>query len=208
MIARALTSEDFAAATNVSRETMGRLQIYAATLEKWQPKINLVGASTLNDLWQRHFLDSAQLTPYLGDSLCDLGSGAGFPGLVLSIITGKNAILIESDQRKSAFLREVIRQTGANAIVFAQRIEDCRDAATDTVIARALAPLPTLMAWAGPILARSGALQTRAIFLKGQNVEGEIETLSKMWDFAIELKQSVTDPSGVIVVLKNPRRKA
>lgn len=202
-----LTAEEFAATAHVSRETIERLKVYAVLLEKWQPRINLIGPQTLGDIWRRHFLDSAQLVPHIGDSLADLGSGAGFPGLVLSIVANKPATLIESDQRKAAFLREVVRQTGAMATVVAKRIESATDVVSDTVTARALAPLAELAPMAASILARSRSLSSSAVFLKGQNVEGEIETLSKMWDFDIELSKSVTDPSGAIVVLRRLRRK-
>lgn len=203
-----LSPEAFAAKANVSRETLDKLCLYAALLEKWQKRINLVGPSTLPDLWRRHFLDSLQAAPFIGERIVDLGSGAGFPGLVLSIVTGKPAILIESDQRKCAFLREIVRSVGAAVEIVAKRIEEVNDVSADTVTARALASLSDLAAWSAPILERSASSETRAVFLKGQNIEVEIETLSKMWDFDILLNKSMTDPSGVVAVFKKLRRKA
>src|SRR5437588_12718613 len=110
----ALSPAEFAAATGVSRETLARLDAYAELLRQWSPRINLVAASTLDDLWRRHVLDSAQLFPLLppgAHSLIDLGSGAGFPGLVLAILGVPAVELIESDARKCAFLREAARGT-------------------------------------------------------------------------------------------------
>ena len=113
---------------NVSRETLQRLEIYAGLLEKWQAKINLVGPATLPDLWRRHFLDSAQLLPLLpaaGGTLADLGSGAGFPGLVLAMMTDWRVHLLDSDQRKCAFLRQVALDcgVGTQVTIHAKRIE-------------------------------------------------------------------------------------
>lgn len=203
-----LSPEAFAEAACVSRETLERLRVYAAALTKWQARINLVSASTLTDLWRRHFLDSAQLAPFLGSTIVDLGSGGGFPGLVLAIMTGRPTVLIESDSRKCAFLREAARLTGTAVTVLSTRIESAASAAGDTVTARALAPLTDLVAWSVPIFARTNVEAPRAVFLKGQNVEGEIETLSKMWDFDVELFPSVTEHSGRIVVLKRLQAKA
>jgi 16S rRNA (guanine527-N7)-methyltransferase len=202
-----LSPEAFAETANVSRETLDKLRIYASLLQKWQERINLVGPSTLGDLWRRHFLDSAQLVPFIGHTVADLGSGAGFPGLVLAILTGKPVVLVESDQRKAAFLREVARLTGASATVQAVRIEQAKGLAADTVTARALAPLDKLAVWAAPILAAAAGTETRCVFLKGQNVEEELQTLSKMWDFDVESVPSATDTAGQILVIRNLRRR-
>ncbi len=122
-----MTPEEFAQQANVSRETLARLERYAELLEKWNRRINLVGRGTIDDLWRRHMLDSAQLLPLIPDSaesLVDLGSGAGFPGLVLAICGVENVHLIESDRKKSAFLREVARETAAPVTIHNKRIEE------------------------------------------------------------------------------------
>lgn len=138
-----LTPEGFAEIIDVSRETLDKLSVYVDLLTKWQRRINLVGPKTLPDVWRRHVLDSAQLYPLVKDQsgpLLDLGSGAGFPGLVLSIMGVPNVTLLEATQKKCSFLGEVIRQTGCSAKVFQGRIEtypDKKAAETITEIGRA-----------------------------------------------------------------------
>jgi len=137
-----------AALSRVSRETRERLNTYAELLRKWQRSINLVGPKTLDDLWNRHFVDSAQLLPLIPPTarvLVDFGSGAGFPGLVLAILGMAEVHLIESDQRKATFLREVARATGTPVTVHAKRIEQVTPFPADIVSARALAPLGDLL---------------------------------------------------------------
>ena len=147
--------EDFLRETAVSRETLARLQTFAALLAKWQKAINLVSPATLPHLWSRHFLDSAQLLPLAPPDAkvwLDVGSGPGFPGLVLAILGVPSVHLVESDQRKSAFQREVARATGvANATFHVKRIEDLRQEevgeAPDVITARALAPPEKVLSW-------------------------------------------------------------
>ncbi|CAO3449811.1 16S rRNA (guanine(527)-N(7))-methyltransferase (EC 2.1.1.170) [Azospirillum argentinense] len=188
----------FQAETGVSRETLDRLAAYEATLRKWQPKINLVGPSTLPDAWRRHFLDSAQLFLLLPEGarvLVDLGSGAGFPGLVLAIMGVPEVHLVESDSRKCAFLREAARVAGAPVTVHNKRIEAVPPIAADVVTARALAPLNDLLNWAHPFLQDRGA----ALFPKGQNVADELTDTTKYWKIRIERFDSRTDPTGTIL---------
>ncbi|WP_448192208.1 16S rRNA (guanine(527)-N(7))-methyltransferase RsmG [Azospirillum sp. sgz301742] len=195
-----MDAEGFQKATGVSRETLERLAVYEALLKKWQKTINLVGPKTLDDAWGRHFLDSAQLYPLLPESakvLVDLGSGAGFPGLVLAIMGVPAVHLIESDVRKCAFLREAARATGAPVTVHNKRIEAVQGLQADVVTARALAPLTDLLGWATPFLDESGV----ALFLKGQNVEDELTSTTKYWKMRSERFDSVTDPSGSILRL-------
>jgi 16S rRNA (guanine527-N7)-methyltransferase len=188
----------FQEATGVSRETLDRLSTYETTLRKWQPRINLVGPSTLPDLWRRHFLDSAQLYPLLPDStrvLVDLGSGAGFPGLVLAILGVPEVHLIESDSRKAAFLREAARVAGVAVTVHNRRIDSVCGVAADVVTARALAPLADLVGWAFPFLGGNGV----GLFLKGQNLDDELTTTTKYWKMRTERFESRSDPSGVVL---------
>ena len=134
---------EFQAKSGVSRETLERLTIYADLLVKWQAKINLVGPETLADLWSRHMLDSAQLFPLIrpdAKRLVDLGSGAGFPGLVLGVMGAPDVHLVESDARKCAFLREAARLTGTTVTIHNKRIEQVAPLGADVVTARALAP--------------------------------------------------------------------
>lgn len=193
-------AESFWVATGVSRETLERLTVYESLLRKWQKTINLVGPKTLDDAWSRHFLDSAQLHPLCPESvrvLVDLGSGAGFPGLVLAIMGVPEVHLIESDVRKGAFLREVARATGAPVTVHSKRIEAVQGLQADVLTARALAPLTDLLAWGARFLAIDGV----ALFLKGQNVDDELTETTKYWKMRSERITSVTDPSGSILRL-------
>ena len=156
-----MTPEVFREATNVSRETLDRLRVYADCLTRWQSRINLVARDSLSDLWGRHMLDSAQLVPHISGgsgTVTDLGSGAGFPGLVISIITGQEARLIEADERKAAFLREAIRLTEAPATVHNVRIEAIEPWPTRFITARALAPLVQPAAPPGHDAATEGSI--------------------------------------------------
>jgi 16S rRNA (guanine527-N7)-methyltransferase len=188
----------FQEATGVSRETLDRLTAYETTLRKWQPKINLVGPSTLPDLWRRHFYDSAQLLPLLPDParvLVDLGSGAGFPGLVLAILGVPEVHLIESDSRKAAFLREAARVAGVAVTVHNKRIETVSGLAADVVTARALAPVADLLDWAVPLMGP----QRVGLFLKGQALDDELTAAAKSWTMRAERFDSRTDPTGTIL---------
>ncbi|MBI1206141.1 MAG: 16S rRNA (guanine(527)-N(7))-methyltransferase RsmG [Azospirillum sp.] len=191
-------AEAFQATTAVSRETLERLAAYHALLEKWQPRINLVAPSTLAVAWRRHFLDSAQLLPRLPEStrvVIDLGSGAGFPGLVLAIMGAPGLHLVESDGRKCAFLAEVIRITAAPVTLHHRRIEALPPLAADVVTARALAPLSKLLGHAQPMIGETGL----GLFLKGQNVEDELTEATKSWTMSVERYESVSDPAGCLL---------
>jgi 16S rRNA (guanine527-N7)-methyltransferase len=192
----------------VSRETAERLDRYVATLRRWQPVQNLVAPSTLPALWTRHVLDSGQLAHHVGDAsaIVDLGSGAGFPGLVLAILLGAAPVhLVESNQRKAAFLREVIRVTGAPATVHAERIETFVAATPlsgGLVTARALAPLPKLLELAEPLLTTG----CRALFHKGREAVQELTDSRQSWRIDAELIPSVTDPDASIVHIRSAVR--
>jgi 16S rRNA (guanine527-N7)-methyltransferase len=184
--------------SGVSRETRARLNTYAELLRKWQRSINLVGPRTLDDLWNRHFIDSAQLMPLIPSTarvLVDFGSGAGFPGLVLAILGMAQVHLIESDQRKATFLREVARATGTAITVHTKRNEQVTPVPADVVSARALAPLSDLLGYAAPFIGPDSL----CLFPKGQMVEDELTAASKTWNMNIDRIQSVTDPSATIL---------
>ena len=189
---------------NVSRETLGLLSDYLDLLEKWQAKINLVGKATLRDIWMRHVVDSAQLWPLAPERAkiwTDLGSGAGFPGLVIAIVgrerPGLEVHLIESDQRKAVFLREVIRLTGAPAKVHMGRIEELAPWPSDVVTARALAPLERLLPLAEPFAGKEGI----ALFLKGKSAENELTDARAWGTFEVEVIPSRSGAEGAIVKL-------
>jgi 16S rRNA (guanine527-N7)-methyltransferase len=193
---------------DVSRETLGALETYAGLLRKWQRAINLVSGSTLNDLWRRHFMDAAQLMPLLPEDdgqVVDLGAGAGFPGLVLALLSGRPTHLIESDQRKAAFLGEVARATGCagRVQVHAARIEALKPWATPVITARALADLGQLLDWAAPFM----TADTICIFPKGAKAEEELTAAARVWTMTIERRRSVTDPTGLILRLSHLERR-
>lgn len=193
-----LTPESFQAATGVSRETLDRLQIYADLLRRWQRAINLVGAATLPDLWRRHMLDSGQLLTHLPpttQSVVDIGSGAGFPGLVLAIMGAPGVHLVEADQRKAAFLGEVARATDTPVTIHGTRIEGLSNVGADVATARAVAPLAILLGYARPHLAPGGI----CLFLKGQSVDRELTDSGKIWDIHADRLPSLSDPSGTIL---------
>lgn len=200
-----MTPQEFATRFNVSRETLDRLTIYAGLLAKWNPAINLVARSTLADCWTRHFADSAQAYPHLPagtHTLVDLGSGAGFPGLVLAILGVPEVHLIESDTRKAMFLREVARATGAPATVHAVRIEQAPEIAADVVSARALAALPELLTLGHRFLKPGGS----CLFLKGKTAADELTAARQSWTMTAQQFPSATDPAGTILHLREIAR--
>jgi 16S rRNA (guanine527-N7)-methyltransferase len=200
----------------VSRETLApealsRLDQFAALLLRWQERINLVAPSTLPVLWTRHIADSLQLLNLAPDARIwvDLGSGGGFPGLVIACALagrpGAMVHLVESNAKKAAFLREAARAIKIPAIVHGERIEAFSETfreRADVVTARALAPLTDLLALAEPLL-KTGA---RGLFLKGRDVEAELTAASKYWNIRATLVPSLTDPHGRIVVLDGAER--
>lgn len=214
----------FSAAFGISRETIGRLETYADLLKRWQKAVNLVAPSTIDKLWHRHFADSAQLLAHAPPSALrwlDLGSGGGFPGLVLAImLAGRSeadrrihVTLVESDTRKAAFLREVVRQTGLAATpvavdILSARIESIttqgKVESVDVVTARALAPLEQLFRLAAPLFGTA----TVGLFLKGREVDREVAAAQRSWEFSVELARSITDADARVVLVRRLRAKA
>ncbi len=201
-----LSPTGFAAATGVSRETLARLEAYAELLRRWSERINLVAASTLSDLWRRHFLDSAQLLPLIPEgtqSLVDLGSGAGFPGLVLAVMGVRGIELVEADARKCAFLREAARVAGAPVEIRNARIDSLPPRPFDVVTARGLAPLDRLL----PLAERFIGPGTRCLFPKGREAGQEVAEASRSWNLDVASHPSRTDPRGVILCLRSVARR-
>lgn len=193
-----LTPDTFAQQFPVSRETMDRLVCVSDLLVQWNAKINLVSASTIPDLWRRHILDSAQLVPFVphdAKTLVDIGSGAGFPALILAILTDIDVHAVESDSRKCAFMREAARKTGCSITVNNTRIEKIQDLQADIVSARALASLEKLLNYAQPILKPSGI----GLFLKGISLQTELTAAKKIWHIESTQHPSLSDPSSWIL---------
>jgi 16S rRNA (guanine527-N7)-methyltransferase len=191
---------------DVSRETSERLDRFVEVFIQWQRRMNLIAPSTESILWTRHIADSLQLLALAPAALrwVDLGSGGGFPGIVIACALADNpkaeVHLVERSTKKSAFLREAARVVGAPAVVHAERIEDFVKHAPndiDVVTARALAPLPELLAAAYPLL-KSGAV---GLFPKGQDVDAELTEAAKCWNIEARLATSRTDPRSRIVIV-------
>ncbi len=195
------------ALTPVSRETLERLDRFVALLLDWQQRINLIAPSTEPNVWTRHIADSLQLLPLAPNARiwADLGSGGGFPGLVIACALadtpGAQVHLVESTGKKAAFLREAAKVTSAPATVHDMRVEDFAKAPPgpiEIVTARALAPMPKLLTLANPLL-KSGGF---ALFPKGQDVEAELTEAAKCWKIQASLALSRTDPKARIVIVR------
>lgn len=205
-----MSKSAFLEAVSVSRETERRLDTFAELLTKWNRHINLVSASTLKDLWSRHFLDSAQLLSLAeGRSglWLDVGTGGGFPGIVVAIIAAEaqpdlRVRCIESDQRKATFLRTVARECGVSVEVLSERVERVEPAGADVISARALAPLDDLLAYAQRHLKPGGL----ALFLKGAGYREELETALVNWRFQVDTYPSKTNPDAVVLKIGDIER--
>ncbi|PYC47592.1 16S rRNA (guanine(527)-N(7))-methyltransferase RsmG [Litorivita pollutaquae] len=189
-------------AMNVSRETLERLEIYASLLEKWNPKINLVSKASLEHLWERHIRDSIQVAQAIHHPVkhwVDLGSGGGFPGLVVALMASDIGVdqvtLIESDQRKCAFLRTVLRETSVSGEVIQERIEIAPPQSANVLSARALTDLSGLLGFAMRHLAEGGI----CLFPKGVNWEKEVEAAREEWQFSVEAVPSQIEAGAAIL---------
>ena len=183
---------------SVPRETVNKLERYVELLREWNERINLVADSSLLHVWSRHILDSAQLMKFIPDtarSVFDLGSGAGFPGLVLAILGAPGVHLIESVGKKANFLRLVAGELGLNARVHQERIEEIRDLRADVITARALKPLSELLSLTKPLM-HKGSI---CLFPKGQHVDAELTEAQKYWTFACEKHSSFSDRTGTVL---------
>ena len=201
---------EFEREVGVSRETLSKLERYEELLLRWSAKINLVSKTTLDEIWTRHFLDSAQifeLAPKGVKHWLDIGSGGGFPGLVIGILALQwnpkmTLKLVESDQRKCAFLSTVIRETGLKASVICARVEDLDPMMADVISARALAPLSQLLAHAKRHLSPDGI----ALFLKGAKSKDELVNALDSWSFRCETHPSKTDTNAVVLSISEIER--
>lgn len=200
----------FQRAEHPSAETMARLDRLVALLARWSQRINLVGRGTLPEVWTRHIADSAQLlalAPPDARLWADLGSGAGFPGLVVAILAqerrpGLRCVLVESDGRKAAFLATAARETGAPATVLARRAEQVAPLSADVVSARALAPLKSLL----PLVHRHLAPRGCALLPKGSGAEAELAEALASWRFDVQKHVSATDPAAAVLEIRGLAR--
>ena len=202
--------EAFANQVDVSRETIRLLERLETLLKKWNPAINLVSPRTLAEIWTRHVLDSAQILQSVAQApqhWADLGSGGGFPGLVVGVLAKEQLpdmqlTLVESDKRKAAFLLNAVRDLGLSAVVADQRIESLDPLKADVLSARALAPLETLLSYAERHLSPAGI----ALFPKGNRWREEVAQAQQTWSFEVEPKPSATDPESVVLKIKGLHR--
>lgn len=195
---------------NVSRETFEALQAYEALVRRWTPAINLISKSSLPHLWDRHIADSAQifsLCPDNAETWADLGSGGGFPGLVVAILAREQrpnlrVILVESDLRKAAFLRQAVQALNLSVEVRNERVESLSPLKADVVSARALAGLTELLAYAEKHLRCDGT----AIFPKGARFQEELDKARAVWDFDVNTRPSLSEGDAAILVIRNIHR--
>ena len=209
------TYEDFIKYQYVSRETFEKFLIYSGLLKEWQKKMNLVGSSTIKNCLNRHFLDSAQLHRFLNNSkgeILDFGSGAGFPGLVLSIMGIKNINLIEAKKKKCDFMKKVILETGVNSKVYNTRIESLPFLNPDYIISRALTSTKNLIEICYKYCNNKNKLMTKnnidenlpnLLFLKGKNVRIELDDLAKRYKINFKLIESITDRDSKTLYFKS-----
>lgn len=197
--------EEFAAAITVSRETVENLKLYSEMLREWNAIHNLVSKVSLEDLWRRHFLDSAQLAPLIplaANTLVDLGSGAGFPGLVLAEMLKNRqkfrTVLYEATGKKCRFLAAVAARLDLKVEIRNARAEEAKAEAFDIVTARALAPLPELLAYAQRFFGDN----TIALFPKGQNLASELTDTHKSWKMIANKHPSMSDPTGIVLEVR------
>lgn len=196
---------------NVSRETLADIEEYENLIRKWSPSINLIAKSTIPDIRERHILDSSQLFPLIPNEaglVCDIGSGGGLPGLVLAILAKEERAslrfnLIESDQRKAAFLRTVSINLGLNTEIIVDRIESVNPVFANVVMARALAPLPKLLGYVSRHLSDDGI----ALLQKGRDHLEEVALAREFWDFDLEVVPNEDDATSVILRIKDLREK-
>lgn len=196
-------------AARVSRETMVKLETYHELLVNWQKTINLVAPSTLDEAWARHFVDSAQLydlAPTVSRKWLDLGSGGGFPGLVVAAIAAEanpnlKMTLVESDIRKCGFMREAARKMNLSVQILTRRIADIPIQSADVISARALSNLATLIDHARPHTTKNTCL----LFPKGTSYKDELETIPHDWQINAEIIDSLTNADSVVIRLKTPK---
>jgi 16S rRNA (guanine527-N7)-methyltransferase len=190
----------FARVSGVSRETLEKLTAYVELLSQWNRRINLVSANTMGDVWRRHILDCAQLAKHLPRQTrvaVDLGAGAGLPGLILAAMGVPEMHLVESDLRKSAFLREAARIMDVAVTLHPERIEKVTAFPADAVVARACTNLDQLIDYSEKFISP----KTVCLFLKGENASEELAAAEASWSLASETIPSLSDPSGMILKL-------
>lgn len=196
---------------NVSHETFEKLELYHHSLVEWQSRMNLVSNSSLEDAWERHFADSAQLYKFIPDeakTLVDIGSGAGFPAMVLAVMAENRTpslkiTMVESIAKKTLYLKHVKEITAVDVNILNRRIENLREKTFDVITARAVIALKDLLVYAHPLFRKN----TLCIFPKGKNFQAEIDEAKKAWFFTYEAIPSQTSTESVILLIRNLVKK-
>ena len=187
---------------DVSHETLSELSCFHDLLFKWQKRLNLISPKTINKIWDRHILDSAQLCSFIPKKPCrilDVGSGAGFPGVVLSILTDHEIHLVESDKKKCAFLRTALSRVSSNALVHETRLEEMSNLSADIITARAFAPLPRLLC----LTQKQHHPKLRFLLLKGRDVNSELINIDSWQKIRVTNQHaSITSEDGCILELQ------
>ena len=187
---------------DVSHETLSELSCFHDLLFKWQKRLNLISPKTINKIWDRHILDSAQLCSFIPKEPCriiDVGSGAGFPGIVLSILTDHEIHLVESDQKKCAFLRTALSRISSNAMVHETRLEEMPSLSADIITARAFAPLPRLLG----LTQKQHHPKLRFLLLKGRDINSELINIDSWQKIQVTNQHaSITSENGCILELQ------
>ncbi len=194
---------------DVSRETLDRLEAFAELVRKWNPKINLVSKRDLGELWERHIVDSAQVFQHAGEAMrwVDLGSGGGFPGVVVAVLSAetypeREFVFVESDQRKAVFLRTAAREINLNITILSQRIEQVEPLNADILSARALADLSALLGFADRHLSKDGV----ALFLKGARWKEEHSVAQRHWSYTCDAIRSTTNTAAAVLKIQDIAR--
>ena len=201
--------DEFCSYQFVSRETFKKLEIFYETLIKWQKSINLISNSSIDYIWSRHFLDSAQLynfTKEINGNILDMGSGAGFPGIILAMMGNQNINIVESDQKKCIFMREVARLTNTKLKIHNCRIEELNFIELELITSRALAPLNKLVEYVENHMKKNNAINKKIpnmLFLKGKLYKDELNQLKKTRTFEFKAYPSITNEYGKILYINN-----
>ena len=206
-----MTEREKLTSLNVSRETEALLHDFVALVKKWNPVINLIAKGSIPNIWSRHIEDSAQIVAlaHLSGHWIDLGSGGGFPGIVVAICLKEispttRMVLVESDLRKAAFLRQAAAILQLNCEIHSSRIESLSLPRAATLSARALAPLPNLLHYAEALVEKDGV----CLFMKGQTYHDELAAAQKSWSFEHDIVKSQTDRNAAVLKIRNIRRAA
>lgn len=188
---------------DVSRETLEKLECYEGELKKWSKKINIIGRDTIQEIWSRHFLDSAQLVKDIGEkenvSICDIGTGAGFPGVIIALLCPHaDVTCVDSNHKKISFINQLVPKLGINLSARCERIEAIKDKDFDIITSRALATVSDILKISNHLLKKDG----KYLLLKGKNIKDELTEAKEIWHIKTCLRKSIVNPEGVVLEMR------